>query len=118
MNDLISRSELIADLEHLKVSMGDVVLGLVVDRVIERVRETPSKPRSAIEVHQDQGMEKMDFHGITWLPDMGYSRELANTITLLYREGYVPDVWSFDPATETDLRCVSFRMVKGKEFTP
>ena len=41
MNDLISRSELITQLGNLKVSMGDVVLGLVVDRVIDLVREMP-----------------------------------------------------------------------------
>ena len=44
MNDLISRSELIAQLESFKLSLGDVILGFVVDRVIERVREMPSKP--------------------------------------------------------------------------
>ena len=42
MNDLISRSELIAQLESLKASMGDVVLGLVVDRAIERVKDLPA----------------------------------------------------------------------------
>lgn len=43
MNDLISRSKLIADLEAFKVSLGDIVLGWVVDRVIERVEQMPGK---------------------------------------------------------------------------
>lgn len=42
MNDLISRSKLIADLEAFKVSLGDIVLGWVVDRVIERVEQQPA----------------------------------------------------------------------------
>ena len=42
MNDLISRSELIAKMENLKISLGDVILGFVVDRVIEQVREMPA----------------------------------------------------------------------------
>ena len=41
MNDLISRSKMIADLEAFKLSLGDIVLGWVVDRVIERVKQLP-----------------------------------------------------------------------------
>lgn len=41
-NDLISRSVLIAQLEGFKLSLGDVILGFVVDRVIERVRALPA----------------------------------------------------------------------------
>lgn len=41
-DDLISRSELIAKLECFKLSLGDVILGFVVDRVIERVQEMPA----------------------------------------------------------------------------
>lgn len=41
MNDLISRSKLIEELEAFKVSLGDIVLGWVVDRVIERVEQMP-----------------------------------------------------------------------------
>lgn len=41
-DDLISRSELIAQLECFKLSLGDVILGFVVDRVIERVQEMPA----------------------------------------------------------------------------
>lgn len=37
MNDLISRSKLIEELRAFKMSLGDIVLGWVVDRVIERV---------------------------------------------------------------------------------
>ena len=47
MNDLISRSKLIADLEAFKVSLGDIVLGWVVDRVIERVRQAPGAVKKA-----------------------------------------------------------------------
>lgn len=47
MNDLIDRAELIAQLEGFKLSLGDVILGFVVDRVIERVRQLP-----AVEVKQ------------------------------------------------------------------
>lgn len=42
MGDLISRSELIAQLEGFKYSLGDIILGFVVDRVIERVKELPA----------------------------------------------------------------------------
>jgi hypothetical protein len=42
MDDLISRSELIAQLQAFKMSMGDIVLRFVVDRVIERVKEQPA----------------------------------------------------------------------------
>jgi hypothetical protein len=38
MNDMISRSALIAELEAFKMSLGDVVLRFVVDRVIDVVR--------------------------------------------------------------------------------
>lgn len=37
-NDIISRSALIAELEAFKMSMGDIVLRYIVDRVIELVR--------------------------------------------------------------------------------
>ena len=39
MNDTISRSALIAELEAFKMSLGDVVLRFVVDRVIGVVKE-------------------------------------------------------------------------------
>lgn len=42
MSDLISRSKLIDQLEGLKLSLGDVILGFVVDRVIEQVKEMPA----------------------------------------------------------------------------
>lgn len=42
MNDLISRTALIAELEAFKMSLGDFVLGWVVDRVIERVKQQPT----------------------------------------------------------------------------
>ena len=38
MNDTISRSALIAELEAFKMSLGDVVLRFVVDRVIDVVK--------------------------------------------------------------------------------
>lgn len=37
-NDTISRSALVAELEAFKMSLGDVVLRLIVDRVIEIVK--------------------------------------------------------------------------------
>jgi hypothetical protein len=39
MNDLISRAAVIAELEAFKMSLGDIVLRFVVDRVIDLVRE-------------------------------------------------------------------------------
>ena len=42
MSDPIDRAELITQLEGLKVSLGDVVLGFVVDRAIELVRQLPA----------------------------------------------------------------------------
>jgi hypothetical protein len=37
-NDTISRSALVAELEAFKMSLGDVVLRYIVDRVIELVK--------------------------------------------------------------------------------
>lgn len=42
MGDQISRSELIAQLEGFKFSMGDIVLRFVVDRVIDLVKTLPA----------------------------------------------------------------------------
>ena len=42
MNDTISRSALIAELEGFKMSLGDVVLRYVVDRVIGVVKNQPA----------------------------------------------------------------------------
>lgn len=41
-NDMISRSALIAELEGFKLSLGDIFFGMVVDRVIERVKAQPT----------------------------------------------------------------------------
>lgn len=38
MNDMISRSALIAEMEAYKMSLGDIVLRFVVDRVIDVVK--------------------------------------------------------------------------------
>ena len=43
MEDLIHRDKLIADLEAFKMSLGDIVFGFVVDRVIERVKAQPAE---------------------------------------------------------------------------
>lgn len=40
-NDTISRSALVAELEGFKMSLGDIVLRFVVDRVIEIVKAHP-----------------------------------------------------------------------------
>lgn len=40
-NDMISRSALIAELEGFKLSLGDIFFRMIVDRVIERIREQP-----------------------------------------------------------------------------
>ena len=52
MNDLISRSDLIAELESVKQSLGDVFFRAIVDKVIERVREMPATkpPRPEVEL--------------------------------------------------------------------
>lgn len=44
-SDLISRSELIAQLENFKISIGDVILRFVVDRIIEIVKNLPAANR-------------------------------------------------------------------------
>lgn len=41
MNDVISRSDLIAELEAFKMSLGDIVLRFIVDRVIDIVKSRP-----------------------------------------------------------------------------
>ena len=43
MNDNISRSELIAQLESYKAATGDVVIRVIVDRIIGIVKEQPPK---------------------------------------------------------------------------
>lgn len=48
MDDLISRSALIAELEAFKMSMGDIVLRFVVDRVIDLVK---NQPAATIQLH-------------------------------------------------------------------
>lgn len=45
MNDLISRAALINELKAFKVSLGDFILRMVVDRVIERVEQQPAASR-------------------------------------------------------------------------
>ena len=45
MDDLISRSALVAELECYKMSLGDIVLRFVVDRVIDLVKGHPSVER-------------------------------------------------------------------------
>lgn len=42
MNDLISRPALLEVLEGFKLSLGDIFFGMVVDRVIERVKAQPT----------------------------------------------------------------------------
>lgn len=42
MADLIDRAKLIADLEAFKLSLGDIVFGYVVDRVIDQVKAQPA----------------------------------------------------------------------------
>ena len=42
MNDNISRSALIADLESYKVATGDVVIRVIIDRIIGIVKEQPA----------------------------------------------------------------------------
>ena len=58
MNDMISRSGLVAELEAFKMSLGDIVLRYVVDRVIDlvknfQVKENPpaekKKPTALVE---------------------------------------------------------------------
>lgn len=41
-DDLISRSALIKELEGFKFTLGDIILGWVLDRVIERVKQQPA----------------------------------------------------------------------------
>lgn len=48
MDDMISRSALVAELEAFKMSMGDIVLRFVVDRVIDLVRQQLA---ATIELH-------------------------------------------------------------------
>ena len=42
MNDLISRSELVTQLESYKAAAGDVVIRVIVDRIIGIVKEQPA----------------------------------------------------------------------------
>jgi hypothetical protein len=49
MNDMISRSALIAELEAFKMSLGDIVLRFVVDRVIDLVKNFQVKETKPVE---------------------------------------------------------------------
>ena len=42
MPDLINRTELLAQLECFKMSLGDVILRLIVDRAIDVVKQQPA----------------------------------------------------------------------------
>lgn len=54
MDDLISRSALIAELEAFKMSMNDIVLRFVVDRVIDLVKNFQVKEtQPAIQVQRN-----------------------------------------------------------------
>lgn len=58
-NDLISRPALLENLEGFKQSLGDVFFQMIVNRVIERVREQP-----AVGIHKDEsGLESCPFCG-------------------------------------------------------
>lgn len=52
--DLIDRTALVAELEELKVILGDVFLGMVVERVIERVEKQPRVDLPRMELHSDR----------------------------------------------------------------
>ena len=41
-DDLISRSKLIDLLENFKIAIGDVIMGFVVDRIIELIKNMPA----------------------------------------------------------------------------
>ena len=45
MDDLISRSQLLELLEDFKIRIGDVIMGFVIDRIIERVKNMPTADR-------------------------------------------------------------------------
>lgn len=47
MDDLISRSQLIEQLEGFKIRIGDVIMGFVIDRIIELVKNLPAANRRA-----------------------------------------------------------------------
>lgn len=42
MNDLISRSALVAELESFKNSLGDVFFMMIVNQIIRRVEQMPA----------------------------------------------------------------------------
>ena len=47
MDDLISRSALISDLENRKVTTGDPVIRLIFDRLIGIVKDQPAAAKEA-----------------------------------------------------------------------
>lgn len=109
-NDTISRSALVAELEAFKMSLGDVVLGFVVDRVIERVKAQPGVSRPVeISVKQvpDSGKVLMR-RGLTWFHDFSDPATLAAEIEKLLLEGWSPCKWHYETATATDHRCFGF----------
>ena len=64
MDDLISRSALVAELQAFKMSMGDVILGFVVDRVIERVKDQSAAVTSCQNCEYYREPEEGDFLGV------------------------------------------------------
>ncbi|MBQ9167768.1 MAG: hypothetical protein IJX67_05095 [Oscillospiraceae bacterium] len=90
-NDLISRSALIAELEGLKLSLGDIFFRMVVDRAIERVREQPS-------VCACEDMTNAD------LVRMMNDRELANFLSAKFADFQVQNAFTEDsPPTATQI---------------
>ena len=51
-NDTISRSALVAELEAFKMSLGDIILRFVVDRVIELVKNFQVKEEAPAETKE------------------------------------------------------------------
>jgi len=78
-NDTISRSALVAELEAFKMSMGDIVLRFIVDRVIERVNAQPVVESLAATPEEQQPVEASNrenvqcagckYHDLTFLQE-------------------------------------------------
>lgn len=115
-NDTISRSALVAELEAFKMSLGDVVLRLIVDRVIEIVKAHKAAAPRSVEIKvtpsPSEG-EVLERFGLAWFPDLSEPDALGTTIEERLRDGWRPCKWAYEAKTDTDYRCFVFLLERA-----
>lgn len=104
MNDLISRSALVAELESFKMSLGDIVFRFVVDRVIERVKAQPAAKPPKMKTPNGATA----YRSIVWFQDLTPVESMSEEIEEVLRERWTPCYWMYERRSFTDHRCIRF----------